>query len=337
MSLSRFILRRLFLLIFMLLGVTVLTFFLARVVPGDPAQMMAGMRASQEQVENMRARLGLDRPLPEQFANYLGDLMRGDLGTSIMNKREVTDNLRQFFPATVELALAAFAIAALIGLPLGVLAALYKDRWVDQLSRAVALAGIAFPSFWLGIVLILIFFFHFGWLPAGRRADVSSMLSYTPITNLLLVDSLLTGNGKLFGDALSHLVLPAITLALGPLARFMRFTRAVLLEELHKPYVLTAHGKGLRASVVLRRHTLRNALIPTVTVMGLSIGYMFSGSVLVETIFNWPGLGQYAYDAVFNLDYPSIVGVTLLTTVVFMLINLIIDITYAYLDPRIRF
>jgi peptide/nickel transport system permease protein len=337
MSLSRFILRRLFLLVFMLLGVTVLTFFLSRVIPGDPAQMMAGMRASREQVENMRARLGLDRPLPEQFAIYLGDLLQGDLGKSIMNSRPVADNLKQFFPATVELAMFGFLIAALVGVPLGVLAAVHKDRWLDHVSRFGALTGIAFPSFWLGIVLILIFFYHLGWLPAGRRVEVRLMISYTPITNLLLVDSVLTGNWALFGDALRHLILPAVTLAVGPLARFMRFTRTVTLEEIRQPYVLTAHSKGLHPRTVMRRHTLRNALIPTITIMGLAVGYMLSGSVLVETIFNWPGLGQYAFDAVYNLDYPSIVGVTLLTTVAFLLINLVIDIAYAYLDPRIHY
>jgi peptide/nickel transport system permease protein len=337
MSLSRFILRRLFLLIFMLLGVTVLTFFLSRVIPGDPAQMMAGMRASREQVENMRARLGLDRPLTEQFALYLGDLLQGDLGKSIMNSRPVVDNLRQFFPATVELTMFGFLIAALVGVPLGVLAAVNKDHWIDHLSRFGALAGIAFPSFWLGIVLILIFFFQLGWLPGGRRVEVRLMISYTPITNLLLVDSILTGNWALLGDALRHIILPAVTLAVGPLARFMRFTRAVMLEEMRKPYILTAHSKGLHPRAVIQRHALRNALIPTVTIMGLAVGYMLSGSVLVETIFNWPGLGQYAFDAVYNLDYPSIVGVTLLTTVAFLLTNLVIDIAYAYLDPRIHY
>ena len=323
----------------MLLGVAVLTFLLSRVVPGDPAQMMAGMRASKQQVENIRERLGLDRPLTEQFLIYGSDLLRGDLGMSIMNRRPVIDNLKQFFPATVELTLVAFLIASLIGIPLGVIAALNKDSWIDHLSRLGALAGIAFPSFWLGIVLILIFFFFLDWLPGGRRVEVSAMLNRRapPITNLLLVDAILTGDGVLFGDALRHLVLPAITLAVGPLARFMRFTRTVMLEEIRKPYVLTAHSKGLKAQVVIRRHMLRNALIPTVTVMGLAVGYMLSGSVLVETIFNWPGLGQYAFDAVFNMDYPSIVGVTLLTTICFLLTNLIIDLIYAALDPRIRF
>ena len=337
MSLGNFVLRRLFLLSFMLLSVTVLTFFLARVIPGDPAQMMAGMSASQSQVDNMRARLGLDKPLPQQFVNYLSDLLQGDLGQSLINKRPVTENLKQFFPATVELTFVAFLIASLIGVPLGILAALYKDSWIDQLSRFSALVGIAFPSFWLGIVLILIFFFYLDWLPGGRRIDVSRRFSYEPITNLLFVDSLLKGDWDLFQDALSHILLPAITLGFGPLARFMRFTRTVMLEEIHKQYVLTAYSKGLRPGRVIRRHVLRNALIPTVTMMGLAIGYMLGGSVLVETIFNWPGMGQYAFDAVFNLDYASIVGVTLLTTICVLLTNLAIDIVYAYLDPRIRY
>ena len=337
MSLFSYVLRRMFLLVFMLLGITILTFFLSRVIPGDPAQMMAGMRASQEQVDNMRSRLGLDKPIPEQFMIYLSDLLQGDLGKSVINRRPVIDNLRQFFPATIELTLVAFLFSASLGVPLGILAALHKDSWIDHLSRLTALIGIAFPSFWLGIVLILIFFFHLELLPSGRRVEVSAMLSYKPITNLILIDSLLTGNWDLFKDAISHIILPAITLGFSPLARFMRFTRAVMLDELHKPYVITAHSKGLRSSTVNRRHVLRNAFIPTVTIMGLSVGYMLGGSVLVETIFNWPGLGQYAFDAVFNLDYPSIVGVTLLTTVCILLTNLVVDIIYVYLDPRIRY
>lgn len=321
----------------MLFGITVLTFFLSRVIPGDPAQTMAGLRASQEQVERTRQRLGLDKPLTEQFVIYLGNLVQGDLGDSITNNRPVTDNLKQFFPATIELTLFAFFIAAMAGVPLGILAALYRDTWIDHVSRVSSLAGIAFPSFWLGIVLILMFFYRLDWLPAGRRVDVGTMIDYEPVTNLMLVDSILTRDWDLFQDALRHLILPAVTLAIGPLARFMRFTRAVMVEELHKPYVVTAHGKGLRPRIVTLRHVLRNAMIPTVTVMGLAVGTMLSGSVLVETIFSWPGLGQYAFDAVFNLDYPSIIGVTLLTTVSFLLTNLVVDILYAYLDPRIRY
>ena len=314
-----------------------LTFFLSRVIPGDPAQMMAGMRASQDQVDNMRARLGLDKPISEQFVIYLRDLLHGDLGKSVINRRPVTENLKQFFPATVELTLIAFFFSACFGVPLGIIAALHKGGWIDRISRFTAFIGIAFPSFWLGIVLILIFFFHLQLLPSGRRVEVSAMFSYKPNSGLILVDSLMAGNWDLFKDALLHIILPAITLGFGPLARFMRFTRAVMLDELHKPYVVTAHSKGLHPATVNWRHVLRNAFIPTVTVMGLAVGSMLGGSVLVETIFNWPGLGQYAFDAVFNLDYPSIIGVTMLTTICILLTNLVVDIIYMYLDPRIRY
>jgi len=339
MSLQAFIARRLIALVFMLVGISIITFGLSRLAPGDPARLMAGMNASEDQVENIRARLGLDRPLPEQYLTYMKDLLRGDLGKSIMNGRPVSENLRHFFPATIELTVAAFLLATLIGVPLGVISALNKDSWIDHVSRVAALTGIAFPSFWLGLVLILIFFFYLGWLPAGRRADLMVLLNRKapPITGFLLVDALLTRDWALFSSGLQHLILPAITLAVGPMARFMRFTRAVMLEETNKDYVRTAKSKGLLSRVVVRRHTLRNALLPTVTVMGLAVGYMLGGSVLVETIFDWPGIGKYAYDAIFNLDYPSILGATLLATVAFLLTNLIVDILYAYLDPRIEY
>jgi ABC-type dipeptide/oligopeptide/nickel transport system permease component len=188
-------------------------------------------------------------------------------------------------------------------------------------------------------VLILVFFFHLEWLPGGRRVEVAVLLNRQapPITNLLLLDAILNGDWALFEDAARHIILPALTLSFGPLARFMRFTRTVMLEEMQQPYIRTAYAKGLKQRSVILRHALRNALIPTVTIMGLSVGYMLSGSVLVETIFNWPGMGKYAFDAVFNLDYPSIVGVTLLASICFLLTNLAVDVAYAYLDPRIRY
>lgn len=339
MPLSRFILRRLFLMFFMLIAVVALTFLLTRVIPGDPAQLRAGMDATAEEVINVRRRMGLDRPLPEQFVGYFAELLRGDLGDSLFNNRPVRENLRQFFPATIELALAAMLFAICAGLPLGAWSALRRGSWLDQGLRLVAMVGLAFPSFVLGIVLILIFFYHLEWLPSGRRLEVMTQISRRapPISGLLLVDALLGGDGRLFGQAARHLLLPAITLGLAPMARLMRFTRAALLEELRQPYAQTARSKGLRPRRILAVHLLRNALIPTVTVMGIAFGATLSGSVLVETIFNWPGLGQYAYDAVFNLDYPSIVGVTLLTTTVYLLINLLVDIAYVYLDPRIEY
>ena len=323
----------------MLVGISIITFTLSRLVPGDPARLMAGMNASEAQVENIRIRLGLDRPLPEQYLTYMNDLLHGDLGMSIMNGRPVSENLRLFFPATIELTVAAFLLATLVGVPLGVISALRKDSWIDHVSRVAALTGIAFPSFWLGLVLILIFFFYLGWLPAGHRADLMVLLNRNapPITGFLFIDAILTRDRDLFASGLNHIILPAITLAVGAMARFTRFTRSVMLEETNKDYVRTARAKGLKRASVVRRHTLRNALLPTVTMMGLAVGYMLGGSVLVETIFNWPGIGQYAYDAIFNLDYPSILGATLVATVAFLLTNLVVDIIYAYLDPRIEY
>ncbi len=297
------------------------------------------MDATAGEVERMRQRMGLDRPLTEQFLQYFADLLRGDLGMSLFNNRPVLENLRHFFPATIELSLAAMLLAVVIGLPLGAWSALRRGSWVDQGLRLGAMTGLAFPSFVLGIVLILIFFYHLGWLPSGRRLNVMAQISRSapPITRLLLIDSLLGGDWRLLADAAQHLILPAITLGLAPLARLMRFTRAALLEELLQPYAQTARSKGLRPRRILAVHLLRNALIPTVTVLGIAFGSTLSGSVLVETIFNWPGVGQYAFDAVFHLDYPAIVGVTLLTTTVYLFVNLLVDIAYVYLDPRIQY
>jgi len=339
MSVISYTLRRLVLLVFILLAVSIITFTLSRIVPGDPARLMAGMNAKAEVVENMRVRLGLDRPLIEQYLRYMGDLLRGDLGIALLNNRPVSQNLLHFFPATLELTAVAFLLATLVGIPLGIISATHRNSWIDHSARLGALAGIGFPSFWLGLVLILIFFFYLDWLPGGHRLDVAMSLNRKapPITNLVLVDALITGDWALMKDGARHLILPAVTLAIGPMARFARFTRGVMLEEIQKGYVNTARSKGLRNRTVIMRHVLRNAFIPTVTIMGLAVGFMLSGSVLVETIFNWPGIGQYAYDAVFNLDYPSILGATLLVTVIFMLVNLVVDILYVFLDPRIEY
>lgn len=339
MRLFVFISRRLVFLVFMLFGVSLITFALTQVVPGDPARLSAGRNASREQVENIRRRMGLDRSLPEQYLIYMSNLLQGDLGRSLLNGRPVAENLKHFFPATVELAVAAFLIASLVGIPLGVISAVNKDGPIDHTSRLIALVGIAFPMFWVGIVLILIFFFYLDWLPGGYRVDVTLLTQYPvpPVTNLLLVDCVLAGNGVVFVDALKHLILPALTLSFGAMARFTRFTRAVMLETLEQEYVRVARSKGLLERVVIGRHVFRNALIPTVTIMGLAVGFMLGGSVLVETIFNWPGIGQYAYDSIVSLDYPSILGVTLLATVVFLLSNLVVDIVYVMLDPRIEY
>jgi peptide/nickel transport system permease protein len=320
-------------------GVSIITFTLSRVIPGDPARLAAGLEAREDQVERLRRELGLDRPLAAQYVAYLRDLTRGNLGRSIFNQMPVRDNLRTFFPATVELTVASLILALLVGIPLGVVSSVHRNQLIDQLTRIGALLGIAFPVFWVGIVLLLVFYFHLGWFPSGGRASATLLLQL-PVasrTGLLTIDALMAGNWAVLKDALWHLVLPAVSLALSPLARVMRMTRSTMTEVLTEAYVTTARAKGLPERRVLYGHALRNALIPTVTLIGIATGYLLGGSVLVETIFSWPGLGKYAFDAITLLDFPAVMGITLLATVVFVLVNLVVDVAYIYLDPRIRY
>ncbi|MGQ0569672.1 MAG: ABC transporter permease [Armatimonadota bacterium] len=339
MKLSLYILRRLVLLIPVFLGISVITFTLSRVVPGDPARLAAGLEAREEQVERIRSEFGLDQPLSVQYARYARRLLRGDLGQSIFNQQPVRDNLRRFFPATFELAAAALVLALLLGIPLGVVSAVHKDRSVDQFSRVVALLGIAFPVFWVGIVLLLVFYFRLGWFPGGGRVDAPIFLQQPvpSLTGLLTIDALITGNWSVWRNALWHLALPAFCMSLSPLARVTRMTRTTMAEVLHEMYVTTARAKGLHERRVVYKHALRNALIPTVTLVGIASGYLLGGSVLVETIFSWPGLGRYAFDSITLLDFQAIMGITLLATVVFVITNLIVDVLYVLLDPRIRY
>lgn len=336
---ARFVVRRLLFLIPTLIGISLLTFLVSHVVPGDPARLIAGREAPEQQVQAIREELGLDRPLHIQYLDYITDLLRGDLGKSVLNGRPVSENLRTFFPATAELAISAFFISVAVGVPLGVLTAVNKDGILDNALRVCSLAGIAFPMFWVGIILLLVFYFRLGWLPGEGRVDHFLLVegSVKPVTNSLLIDSLLAGELQVSWDALKHLILPVITLSFGPTARFMRFTRSAMLEVLGEGYIQTARAKGLPEKIVLARHALRNALLPTVTLMAIAIGHMLGGSVLVETIFGWPGMGKYAYDSIVFLDYTSIMGVTLLATLVFLLANLIVDFVYVLLDPRIEY
>jgi peptide/nickel transport system permease protein len=320
-------------------GISVIAFTLSRIEPGDPARLVAGLEAREDQVERVRTELGLDRPLAAQYLAYARGLLRGDLGRSIFNQRPVSANIRAFLPATFELAAAALLLALALGIPLGVISAVHKDRAVDQFSRVVALLGIAFPVFWIGIVLLLLFYFRLGWFPGGGRVDSHLLLArpVPPITGLLTLDALLRGNWPVWRDALWHVALPAFCLALSPLARITRMTRTTMAEVLHEAYVQTARAKGLQERHVVYKHALRNALIPTVTLVGIASGYLLGGSVLVETIFSWPGLGRYAFDAITLLDFQSIMGITLLAAGVFVTVNLIVDILYVALDPRIRY
>ncbi len=323
----------------MFFGISAITFTLSRVVPGDPARLAAGLEAREDQVQRLRRELGLDQPLPVQYLRYVRGLLAGDLGRSIFNQQPVRDNLARFFPATFELAAASLVLALALGIPLGVISAVHKDRSIDLLNRVAALLGIAFPVFWIGIILLLIFYFKLGWFPGGGRVDPSLLLAHPvpPVTGLLTLDALITRNWAVMGNALWHLVLPAVCLSLSPLARVMRMTRATMAEVLTEAFVNTARAKGLSERRVVYKHALKNAMIPTITLIGIATGYLLGGSVLVETIFSWPGLGRYAFEAITLLDFQAIMGITLLATVIFVTVNLAVDVLYVSLDPRITY
>ena len=327
-----YILRRLLLVIPTLIGVSILTFVLSRIVPGDPARLAAGAQATPEMYAQIRQEFGLDDPLWMQYWNYVTGIVQGDWGRSILSRRPVLDDLRVYWPATFELVVVAMTIAVIIGVPLGILAAMRADRPTDQISRLVALLGVSLPAFWLAILFQLFFALRLGWFPvSGRLAGDAP----STITGLYLIDSLLQGQWTTFGTALRQILLPAITLSFPAMATIMRFTRASLLEVMGQDYVRTARAKGAMERVVILRHALRNALIPTVTMIGLSFGWAMGGSVLVETVFDWPGIGLYATKSALSLDFMPIMGIALLYGFVFSMINILVDVTYGVLDPRV--
>jgi ABC-type dipeptide/oligopeptide/nickel transport system permease component len=290
-----------------LLGVSVVVFVAIRLIPGDPAQLMAGQAATEEVVRQIRQSLGLDQPLPVQYLYFLRNVVRGDLGRSLFNGAPVVEELGQRFPRTVRLALASMAVASLIGIPAGILAATRRLTWVDTAVMVVALVGVSMPVFWLGLNLILVFSVRLQWFPA-------------------------------FGyETWRHLVLPSITLGAASAAVVARMTRSAMLEVLGQDYIRTARAKGLSERAVVNRHALRNALIPVVTILGLQLGTLLSGAVLTETVFAWPGVGRLLVDAVLARDYPIIQGTTLLIAATFVALNLAVDLLYGLLDPRIRY
>ncbi|HEX2980756.1 MAG TPA: ABC transporter permease [Anaerolineaceae bacterium] len=329
------IVRRLLLSTIAIIGVTLLVFFLSHVVPGDPARLAAGPQAHAEQVESVRREFGLDKPIVVQYGIYMRNLLRGDLGKSLQSRRPVIEDLRDYFPATLELTLIATILAVIGGVALGVLSAIYKNKLIDNLARIFSLAGVSMPVFWLGILLVIVFYRQLGLLPFGGRID-ASIVSPTRITGMYLLDSLLTLNLPAFWSAFTYIILPAVTLAYSSLGVISRMSRASLLEVMQEDYIRTARAKGLRERIVLTGHALKNSLIPVLTVVGLQFGSLLGGAFLVEVIFNWPGLGTYAMKAILFLDYNGIIGVTLLTAVVFMLTNLAVDILYMVVDPRMK-
>jgi len=330
------VLKRLPLLIALLAAISAAVFTLTQFLPGDPAFVAAGGgEATPEMVAHARERLGLDKPLWVRYLYYVGNAVRGDFGNSIVNRKPVIDDLRTYWPASLELALAAIAISALIGIPLGLASAAWAGRWPDRLITPASVFLGSMPVFWLGLMAVLVFYRQLDLLPAGGRLTVG--LAPPPTrTGLLLVDSLIAGQGRLFADALRHLILPAVILSVISLAMITRVTRAAMLDILHEDYLRTARAKGLSEGVVLFKHALRNASVPIVTIVGLQLGQLIGGVVVTETIFSWPGLGLYAVTAVENQDYPALLAFTLITTAVYVTINVFVDLLYPLLSPVTR-
>ena len=332
----RYIVKRLALLTITLLGVLTLTFFVSHVVPGDPARLAAGVRAKPEQVEALRTRLGLDRPLWEQYGRYIAGVVRGDLGESIRTRRPVSADLAEYFPATVELTTFAMVLCLLIGIPSGILSAVKRESVIDHVSRVASTAAVSMPTFWLGLLLQLLFFRWLLILPATGRLGFY-LSPPTHATGLYALDSLFSGNWTALGDTLVHLILPGAALAASSIAVITRMTRSSLLEILSLDYVRTARSKGLAEDVVILKHALRNALLPSLTVIGLQVGVLLAGAVLIEVVFSWPGIGMYAVQSIVFVDFQAILGVTLITALVYSGVNLIVDVLYGVIDPRIHY
>jgi peptide/nickel transport system permease protein len=335
---GRYIARRLILMVVAALGVTLISFIVAHSVPTDPIVSNLGQIASQrpEIVKAFREKWGLDKPLHEQYFTFVRNLARGEFGTSINTRRAITKDLALFLPATVELATAAVVFALLLGLPLGIFAAIRRDGPIDHLARMISLIGVSIPIFWLATVSLVLFYATLHWtVGPGRLGPQLERPDY--VTGFFTVDSLLEGDLESFKDAVSHLILPGLVLASSIMGLITRITRSSMLEVLSQDYTRTARAKGLRESVVVARHALRNALIPTVTVLGLAYGGLLSGAVMTETIFAWPGLGRYAFQSVRTNDFPAIMGVTFVIGIVYVVVNLFVDLLYGWLDPRIHY
>ncbi len=335
MSLLSTIFRRLVLLVFVVAGVAIVTFTISHLIPGDPAQLIAGDKASAETLAHVRQELGLDRPVTQQFIIYVKQLLSGDLGQSLRTRRSVSSDIALFLPATLELGISALIMAILIGVPLGVLSAIYKDGPIDQVARAVSVAGISMPVFWFGLALIIVFYVKIPILPGSGRIELG--IAPPPrVSGFFLIDSLVAGDMAAFRSTLYHLVLPAFVLAFANLGIITRQIRASMLDVLQEDYVRTARANGLSRSAVILRHALPNALIPSVTLLGLAVGDLLYGAVLTETIFAWPGMGSYVVSSIQTLDFPAIMGFTIVASLGYVLINLAVDLTYMVLDPQIR-
>ncbi|WP_064093935.1 ABC transporter permease [Rossellomorea aquimaris] len=331
----QYTIRRLLQLIPVLLGMTLIVFFIIRAIPGDPAQVILGQQASKEAVEALRAQLGLDTVWYIQYFDYLKGLLTGDLGNSLRTKTEVSSEIWPYLAATFELALVAIIVAVVIGVNAGIISAWFQNSWFDYTAMILALIGVSMPIFWLGLMGQWIFGIELDILPTTGRENIRNPID--SITNLYIVDTIIQGRFDQLGEVFKHLVLPGIALATIPMAIIARMTRSSMLEVMRSDYIRTARSKGLKMFWVVYKHSLKNAIIPVLTVIGLQMGLLLGGAILTETIFGWPGIGRYIYEAISFRDYPVVQSGILVVATIFVSINLIVDLLYAAVDPRIKY
>lgn len=331
-----YILRRVLLFIPVLIGLSIITFIISHVVPGDPARLALGPGATPEQIIAFRHKFDLDQPLPVQYLDYMKEILHGNLGSSMMSGHSVLGDLRIYFPNTLELVVVSMILAVCIGIPLGIVAAVWRDRWPDQFSRIFALGSISVPSFWLAILLQIFLAMELHLLPVEGMYTARASIPPTH-TGIMLIDTLIDGNLRAFGTTIEYLILPAVTLALGSIAFIMRMLRADVLETLNSDWVKMLRANGLGERIILFKYVLKSSLIATVSVIGFILGFQLGGSIVIETVFDWPGMGLYAVNSALSLDFQPIMGVALLAGLLFLIVNLITDLLYGALDPRIRF
>lgn len=331
-----FILRRLLLLIPVIVGLTIIMFAIARLLPGDPVALAAGPNATQAEIAALAVEYGLDKPIWVQYATYVSGLVHGDLGTSLLTRRPVAADIKAYLPATLELVFAAMFIAVAVGIPLGLVTAVWRNRWPDYLAQVGAIGAISMPRFFLGLLLQLCFAMWLMWLPLGGRLPIV-VIPPRAVTGFLTIDSLIAGNWSTFVMSLRHLALPAIAMSLSPLATIMRMMRASTIEVMQQDYVMTARALGLPSRKIITKYVARNAVSATLTVIGLYFGWLLGGTVLVETVFDWPGLGLYATKAIVSQDMMPVIGVALVIGLLFVFANLVIDLLYGVINPKVRY
>ena len=329
-----YIVKRLLSIVPVLIGVTLLTFTISHIIPGDPVRATLGPYPSAEAVQELKKKWGMDRPVYVQYFRYMKNLVRGDLGTSFQTSRAVKEDLLQYFPATFELTAVSLIFTLLLGIPLGIIAATKRDRWIDHGTRVFSLIGVSMPIFWLGLILLLLFYFRLGLFPAGGRLS-PSLSPPEGLTGFYLLDSLLTMNWRVFWNCLWHILMPSICLSLANVGVISRMTRSSMLDILNQDFIRTAEAKGLPRRLVIYKHALRNAMIPVVTIVGVMFGRLIAGAVLTETIFSWPGMGLYTVQSILYLDFQPIMGFTMLVSFFYVSVNLGTDILYGLIDPRV--